>query len=482
LVDASSLAAVEPREQRRTLWAALMGVFVAAWPSVILIAALPQIADDLGTTKSAMSWVVTLPLLVGSVLLPTFGKLGDLRGHRRIFLLGLGACGVTALLTACAWDAGSLIVLRTLSQTAGVATLPTAIALMMDAFDLDERPRALAKWAFVTAASPALGLLFGGPLVGAVGWRGVFVIQGVIAVLCWPFARAWLKETPLAESVSFDLAGGVALMVASGAVLLFFDRGSAAGWTSPMVLTAAVIAPVATVVFLRIERRTDSPLMPAGLMARRAFAAPVTAELLCQVASTGVYFSAPLFLHETYGVGVTETALLMVPLPIGMCVGALAGGRLTARIGERSCGMLGAGAMAASMAMFLLGTGIEIMGITIVALAVQGAANGLVRPPMASAAGAALDQEHFGVGMATMRMIGQLGSAVGISMAVTAQAVSGFAASYTAALVVSLGSLVLMTRVVPRPGIADRSDLDAQRRLLDEIETDAALSLPALEG
>ena len=72
-----------------------MGVFVAAWPSVILIAALPEIADDLGSSESAMSWVVTLPLLVGSVLLPTFGKLGDLRGHRKVFLIGLGACGVT---------------------------------------------------------------------------------------------------------------------------------------------------------------------------------------------------------------------------------------------------------------------------------------------------------------------------------------------------------------------------------------------------
>ncbi len=459
-----------------------MGVFVAAWPSVILIAALPEIADDLGSTKSAMSWVVTLPLLVGSVLLPTFGKLGDLRGHRKVFLIGLGACGVSALLTACAWDVGSLIALRTISQVAGVATLPTAIALMMDAFDLDERPKALAKWAFVTAASPALGLLFGGPLVGAVGWRGVFVIQGVIALACWPFARAWLKETPLAENVSFDVAGGIALMITSGSVLLFFDRGASLGWTNPLVLTAAVMAPIAGFAFWRIEARTDSPLMPAGLMGRRAFAAPVTAELLCQVASTGVYFSAPLFLHEVYGVGVTETALLMVPLPIGMCVGAIFGGRLTARIGERRCGMIGAGAMAVSMAMFLLGTRIEIMAIAIVALAVQGAANGLVRPPMASAAGAALDQEHFGVGMATMRMIGQLGSAVGISMAVTAQALSGFGASYTAALVVSVGSLALMTRVVNRPGLVDRSDREAQRKLLDEIETDAALSLPALEG
>jgi len=455
-----------------------MGVFVAAWPSVILIAVLPEIADDLGSSESTLAWVVTLPMLAGSVLLPTFGKFGDLRGHRRVFLLGLGACGATALLTACAWDVGSLIALRTISQVAGVATMPTAIALLMAAFDLDERPRALARWAFVTAVAPALGLLFGGPLVGAVGWRGVFVIQGVIALACWPFARRWLRETPLAASVSFDVAGGIALMIASGATLLVFDRGSHIGWTEPIVVVAALVAPVAAVAFVRIERRTTSPLLPPGLLRRRAFAAPVAAELLCQVASTGVYFSAPLYLTRTYDVGVTEVAFLMIPLPLGMSVGALIGGRLTARIGERSCGLLGAGAMAASMALFLIGAGIEAMAVTIVALAVQGAANGLVRPPMASAAGAALDQEHFGVGMATMRMIGQLGSAVGISMAVTAQVLGGFGATYTAALVVSLGAVGLMTLVVPRPGIVDRAT--ARRR--EEIETDAALSLPVLEG
>lgn len=473
---------VEPREQRRTLVSTLMGVFVAAWPSVILIAVLPEIADDLGSSESSLSWVVTLPMLAGSVLLPTFGKLGDLFGHRRVFLWGLGACGLTALLTTTAWNLGSLIAFRTLSQVAGVATLPTAIALLMDAFDLEQRPKALARWAFVTAVSPALGLLFGGPLVGAVGWRGVFVIQGVVALACWPFARGWLKETPRAERVSFDVAGGLALMATTGAVLLFFDRGAKAGWGQPIVIAAAVVAPLAAMAFLRIERRTDSPLLPPGLLARRAFAAPVYAELLCQVASTGVYFSAPLFLTQTFDLEVAEVALLMVPLPIGMSVGALVGGRLTARIGERACGVLGATAMAASMALFLVGARIEVLIVTIVALAIQGAANGLVRPPMASAAGAALDPEHFGVGMATMRMIAQLGSVVGISIAVTAEALGGFTATYVAALAVSLGAVGLMTRVVPRPGIDAEADAHAGRRRVEEIDTDNALSFPAMEG
>jgi len=476
---------MEAREQRRTLWSTLMGVFVAAWPSVILIAALPEIADDLGSTESTIAWAVTLPMLVGSVMLPTLGKLGDLRGHRRIFLLGLGACGATALLTALAWNAPSLIALRTASQVAGVATTPSAVALLMAAFDLEERPRALARWAFVTAASPALGLLFGGPIVGALGWRGVFVMQAAAAFAFLPFATRWLKETPLTEDVSFDIPGGVSLMVATGAVLLFFDRGATLGWSSPVVLAAAIVAPIAVVAFSRIERRARSPLLPAGLLRRRAFAAPVTSELLCQIASTGVYFSAPLYLHETFDVSVTETAFLMVPLPLGMCTGALVGGRLTARVGERTGGMLGASVMAASMALFLVGTLSEVMVLTVVALAVQGVANGLVRPPMASAAGAALEPEHFGVGMATMRMVVQLGSVVGITMAITSNALGGWSATYTAALVVSSLSVLLMTTVVPRPGIrrtvvAAADDTDRER--LDEIDTDAALALPVMEG
>jgi DHA2 family methylenomycin A resistance protein-like MFS transporter len=366
-----------------------------------------------------------------------------------------------------------------------VATTPAAVALLMDAFDLDERPRALARWAFVTAASPALGLLFGGPLVGAFGWRGVFVIQAAAAFAFFPFARRWLQETPLARDVSFDVPGGISLMVATGAVLLFFDRGAEMGWTSPVVIGAAIVAPIAAVAFSRIERRASSPLLPAGLLRRRAFAAPVGSELLCQIASTGVYFSAPLYLHETFGVSVTEAALLMVPLPLGMCTGALVGGRLTGRVGERTGGLLGAGTMAASMAVFLVGTLTEVMALTVVALAVQGVANGLVRPPMASAAGAALEPEHFGVGMATMRMVIQLGSVTGITLAITTEALGGWSATYTAALLVSSASVLLMTTVVPRPGIGKATRVtgaDDERHRLDEIDTDAALALPVMEG
>jgi MFS family permease len=472
--------AVDPRQQRRTLLSTLMGVFVTAWPSVILIAALPTIADDLGTDTGTLAWVITLPLLVSSVLLPTFGRLGDLFGHRRVFVTGLGCCIIAAALTSMAWNAWSLIAFRTLSQTAGVATTPTAIALLMDAFPVADRPRALGLWSSVTAGSPALGLVFGGPLVAAVGWRGVFVLQVVAAVTFFPVCRKWLKETPLSERVRFDIAGGVALMVASGSVLFFFDRATDWGWTSPGVLVAGAVFPVAAFAFVRAERRASDPLLPPGLMGSRRYAAPVTAELLCQVAGNGAFFIAPLLLSEIFDMSVAQTAWLMLPLPVGMAVGAPIGGRLTVRLGERGSGILGAISMTAAMGLFLTAYLTEVLPVMVFGLVMMGLSHGLVRPSTASAAGNALEPEFFGVGMATMRMMTQLGGAAGISVAVTARALGGFTATFVAELVIAAAAIIAMTFVVSQRRPGSRGERVAAE---ERIEAETALStMPALEG
>jgi MFS family permease len=471
---------VDALQQRRTLLSTLMGVFVTAWPSVILIAALPAIATDLGTDASTLAWVITLPLLISSVLLPTFGRLGDLYGHRRIFLWGLGFSIITAGLTAVAWDAWSLIFFRTLSQTAGVATTPTAIALIMAAFSPTERPRALGLWSFVTAGSPALGLMFGGPLIAAVGWRGVFVLQVVAAAAFFPLCRRWLEETTLAKRVRFDIAGGLSLMVASGAVLFFFDRASAWGWGHPSIIVAGLIFPFAAVFFVRAEKRADDPLLPPGLLRSRRYAAPLTAELLCQVAGNGAFFTAPLLLTEVFDTSVARTALMMLPLPLGMAAGSPVGGRLAVRFGERTGATLGGLAMTASMGLFLGGYLVENLPVFVSGLVVMGLSHGLLRPSTASAAGNALAPESFGVGMATMRMTSQLGGAAGISIAVTARTLGGFGAFYVVGIGVSVAAVVAMTFI-----ISQRQPATAAERATAEekIETETALTtMPAFEG
>jgi len=463
----------------------MLGVFVSGWPAVILVAALPEIGDNLHASRSTLSWVLSLPMLIGAVMLPTFGRLGDLKGQRRVFLIGLTVCGAAAILTSLSWNAASLITFRTISQTAGFATAPTAVALIMESFPLDARPKALGMWAFVSAAAPALGLAFGGPMVQLLSWRGVFIVQGALALLFLPLCVRWLNETQRRSNIGFDIAGGITLMLATGSVLLYLDRGGSWGWTQPIELCLLVAAPMLALLFIRIEKRAKFPLLPTGLLANRAYSMPAISEFLSQASSNAVFFSAPLLLQQRFGKTIAETAFLMLPLPLGMCLGAIIGGRVAARHGERFGGLIGTSAMALSMLLFLIGYNTEMMGLVTVALIVQGIANGFVRPAVASAGGAALSPEYFGVGMATLRMIALLGSTMGISIALAASVIGGFRAIYITTFVLALLATATMTRVVSHKRLTGTPvERKAQEQaLLAEMETEAGLTaLPAFEG
>jgi MFS family permease len=159
------------------LIAALAGVFATSFPITILTISLSSIAEEFGVRETTVAWVVSAPILLSAVALPLLGKLGDLYGHRRVFLLGFGASTLSALATACAWNAPSLITLRTLSAIVGAATQPAAMALIFNVYEPGKRVSAMGWWAMMGAAAPATGLVAGGPLVDLFGWR-TFVLQG----------------------------------------------------------------------------------------------------------------------------------------------------------------------------------------------------------------------------------------------------------------------------------------------------------------
>lgn len=422
---------------------------------MILVAALPDIADDLGVGESSVGWVLTAPMIASAVLVPLFGKLGDLRGHRRVFLAGFIGSGVLAALSAASPNLGSLITLRTLSQAAGVASGPTALAILMATHGPAERPKALGAWAFVGAASPVFGLLAGGPLIGALGWRGLFAMQSILALVALPLALTSLPETPRVPSVRFDVAGGLLLVVGSGAVVFALDRSAPWGPTSPAVLAAIAIAPLAIWAFVRVERRTAEPLLPLALARQQAYVAPVIGDSLIQIPSIGAFFIAPLILHSTFDFGVAEVAYLLIPMPLGMAICAPLGGSLTVRWGERRTSVFGCVLMLVALGMSAMGNSAEILVLSLLGFALHGAAMGLNRPSFASAAAGALDASTTGVGMAVMRMFTALGSAAGVSVSVAARAAAGFTGVYAVLAVIALLAIAVTQKIVehvPGPG------------------------------
>jgi MFS family permease len=456
---------------RRVLFAALTGVFVTAFPSVILVATLPEIAVDLGTTENVVAWVITAPILFSSVLLPVLGRVGDVVGHRRLFLISLGIAGATSLLAAVAWDVGSLIAFRSISQAAGMATHPAALALLIATYKGAARNRSLGYWAFVAAGSPSIGLAFGGPITGVLGWRGIFVIQAFAALVGVVLARLGLRETPRRKVASFDLAGGLVLMVAVGAVLLGLDRGSDWGWASPPVLACVVALVAASALFVVVERRSKDPMLPLKMLRDRAFAVPIAAESLAQASNMGLFFIIPFILHGQFDQGVAGTAALMLPLPLGMAVFSPIGGRLSWSLGSRRTAVIGATLLVASVGIVALGTAWLSLPVLLVGLTVQGASNGLLRPANSAALSYALADGSLGVGMATMRMIAQVGTALGITVAVAASAPDGSGHALTASAIIGVLALLAATQLGSRRG-----------GVADERGAVVATSVPGLEA
>ena len=232
---------------------ALAGMFATSFPITILTVSLAPIADEFGAAETTIAWVIAAPMLLSAVFFPLLGKLGDLRGHRQIFLAGFAAATGVAALTALAWDAASLIGFRTAAAILGGATQPTSMALIFSVYPPEERVRAMGWWSMTTAAAPALGLAVGGPLVDLFGWRVVFLLQAGLSLGALAMAYAVLHETPR-KAVRFDVAGSLALAIGIGGGM--FALGSL---RDPMA-SGPVGAPDQQKVTPERERRTESAL------------------------------------------------------------------------------------------------------------------------------------------------------------------------------------------------------------------------------
>jgi MFS family permease len=427
---------------------ALAGAFVTSFPSVILVASLGEIADDLHTTESVVSWIVTAPLIAGSVLMPSLGKLGDLHGHRRVFLLGFVGSTVLGFVTAAAPGVGLVILARTFGQIAGAATQPTSLALIMAEYPPAFRSRAMGWWSFIAAASPAIGLVAGGPLVDAVGWRSVFVIQGALALVPMLLARFVLAETPKVPSVRFDVFGAATLAATSGGALFALNRGGEWGAGHPAVLAALTVAVAAGVAFVRSQRRRTDPLLPLDELTRRPFGAPVAADFFVQAATMGSFTLVPLLLREQLAYSVAGSVFVLLPLPIGMAAMAPLGGRLSTSIGERWTATLGGVSLVLGCALLAFGAHLESAAVIAGAFALVGAANGLGRPALVTSAANALRHSYMGVGVAITRMVSQLGAATGITTLVVVRGTNGFTTAFLVALPFAAMALLTASRVV----------------------------------
>lgn len=431
-------------------WTVLLGAFWVSSTITILAVSRPLIAADLGASVESLVWLISGPTIALALTGTTAGKLGDLHGHRRVYLVGMFGATVFVVASALAWSGASLIAFRVLGATVGAATIPSSLAIISRMFGPADRSRALGFWSLVVAGGPVLGLVVGGPLVEHLGWRAMFWAQAPLLAASAVLAAAVLPETPRQRDVHFDVHGQVALAVAMAGLLAGIDRATHWGVGSPVVLALFGSVPFALWWFVRVERACAHPLIPLAWFRRRSFAVAVAIGFFVQFGYMGGFTLTPKLLAEVSGLGADTVALAMVPRPLAFAVAGPVAGLLARRVSARATVVVGTSLLVASMASFAAAATDPALGIVVVALTLSGLGIGAAQPRLAATIANSVDNAELGVASATQLLVAQIGTTIGMNLLEAVQegtrATAGAGGSYRLAYLV--GALVSGVGVV----------------------------------
>lgn len=443
-------------------WTVLAGTFAVGINFTILAVSRPTIATDLRADATTLVWLISGPILANALFTPTAGKVGDLLGHRRVYLWGMAGSAAFALASAVAWDAWSLVAFRVLGAIVGSAAAPSSMAMINLVFPPARRSAALGYWSLVGAGGPVVGVIIGGPLVDAFGWRSIFAIQ--VPLLLGATVLAWrvVPDTPRRPRSAFDVAGNVALGVSLLALLLAVERGRSWGWGSAPTLVCFAISVVAGVVFARIELAAEHPLVPIRYFRDRAFSVPIVAVFFAQFGYMGGFILAPKLLADVGNEDPGRISLLLIPRPLTFAIAGVAAGYVVRRLGSRPIAALGTGLVAVSMLMISATSRDLDLLVVIGAIAISGLGMGMVQPVISTSVANAVDDQDLGVAGAAQQMVIQVATSLGMNLLDSLQAgwvdSEGLAGSYALAYrvgaaltVVGVGVAWFLPRRVPDP-------------------------------
>lgn len=318
------------------LFAGLMvTMLLASLNMTVLSASLPTIVGDLHGADH-MSWVITVFILASTIMMPIYGKLGDVFGRKWLLVLAIAIFMAGSVLGATAGSMTGLIVARAVQGLGAGGLMILAQASIADVIPARERGKYTGIMGAVFAVSSVAGPLLGGWLTEGPGWRWLFWMNlplGAVAIVAAAAFLPAVRKNP--SRTKIDIAGMVVLgLVTTGIVLVGSWGGSQYAWTSPVIVGLLIASVVGAVVFVLIERRAAQPVMPLHMFVDRNFNLSTAAGLLAGVAMFGAISYLPTYLQMAYGATATEAGLLMVPMMGSLLGSSVLSGQYVSRTGR----------------------------------------------------------------------------------------------------------------------------------------------------
>ena len=394
------------------------GSFMSALESSAVNAVLPVVGRSLGVGVATIEWVVTIYLLAVSGLLLSLGRLGDIRGHRTVYIAGLVVFIVGSLLCGLAPSAVSLVGFRVIQGLGAAMLFSNSPAIVTKAFPGRQRGQALGLLAMMVYLGLTAGASLGGWLTETVGWRAIFYVNVPPGILALILSVAFVPhELGRTAQERFDLGGAALFILGFLALLLALNQGHAWGWSSVPVTSLGALAAVALAAFLWVEQRVAAPMLDLTLFRARAFTAAVLSAVCNYICAFSIAFLLPFYLIQGRGLSPARAGTLLVTQPLIMAVSAPISGALSDRIGSR---------VPAATGMAVLGVGLYLMSRlgpvepldhVIRALALTGLGTGVFISPNSSALMGSAPRHRQGIAAGILATARSVGMVLGVGLA-----------------------------------------------------------------
>jgi EmrB/QacA subfamily drug resistance transporter len=422
-VSASTVSADSStgRQDSRRWWA-LAAVSLAAFMTYldnnIVNVAIPTIQRSLHLSVSGLEWVVSSYLLTLAGLLLVGGRLADVFGRRRLFLLGLGVFTLSSLAAGLAGSADVLIASRAVQGVGAALLMPATLAIIMAAFtDVRERTMAIGIWAAAGALALAGGPALGGVISQHFRWGWIFLINVPLGVLTFAVTLRDVRESRESAAVRrLDLPGLVTSAVSLFALTYALIEGNVRGWTSPVILGAFALAAVAVAAFLAIEARSARPMVDLTMFRSREFSGGTGTMMIWAFGILGIYFFTSLYLQQTLGFSPVKAGLAFVPMALCVAVFATIAPRVQAWAGAHRTVAFGMLLMVAGLVLFArLGLNVSYAAL-LPGFMLFGAGAGLMNVPLTNAVMQATPMARAGIASALLNASREVAGLLGITV------------------------------------------------------------------
>jgi EmrB/QacA subfamily drug resistance transporter len=413
---------VETGLNSTTKWGVLIavgiGTFMTALDTSVVNTILPVIGQNFNKTITIVEWVVTIYLLVLSGLLLSFGRLGDMRGHKTIYLIGFGIFMGGSFLSGSAPNVTILIVARGFQALGAAMLAANSPAILTKSFPDEQRGQALGLQATMTYLGLTAGPVIGGWLASLLGWRVVFYINlpvGLAAI--WLSIRFIPKDSKDHRTEQFDFAGALTFMVGLGALLLGLNQGEEWGWASLPILTLFLLAIFFLSAFFYIENHVEHPMVDLSLFSKLPFSLTSVSAIINYIGVYSCIFLMPYYLIQGKGFTPAQAGLILAAQPVIMAIIAPISGTLSDRIGTRIPAVFGMAVLSAGLYLLSRLSAQSSIQTMMLSLAVVGLGTGAFISPNNSALMGSAPKNRQGIAAGILATSRNFGMVLGVGIA-----------------------------------------------------------------